>query len=170
VTTITEGRLAFEFPAGWTVCKYDEWTFFVEHFQKVCDGAKGMDIVAVAPNGCLWLIEIKDYRAGPRDKPMELAVEIAHKVRDTLAGIAAARVRANVEAERSAAERSCRCGDIKVVLHLEQPATPTRTHPIEDASKLRQKLKQLLRGIDPHPKVVSMAEGSEKFRWTVQEV
>ncbi len=169
MTTVTEGALAFRFPNQWRVGKYDEWVYYLGHFQNVCRGAKGVDVVAVAPNGCLWLIEIKDYRAGPRDNPLDLADEFAQKVRDTLAGIAAARVRANDAAEKETADRACGCSDIRVVLHLEQPAKGTRLHPIEDVSKLLLKLKQRLRAIDRHPKVVSVAESSG-LRWTVTEV
>ncbi len=131
MTTITEGVLAFDFLATWRATKYDKWAFYINHFQTVCGSAKAVDIVALAPNGCLWLIEIKDYRAGPRQKAIELVEEIALKVRDTLAGLAAARLRANNTNEADAARRASRCNDIKVVLHLEQPAKPSRLHPTE---------------------------------------
>lgn len=169
MTTITEGALAFDFPTGWHATKYDEWIFYVHHFQNVCGAAKGVDIVAIHTNGCLWLVEVKDYRAGPRDSALELVEEIAIKVRDTLAGLAAARVRANKEEEKTMAKRALQCNDLKVVLHLEQPAIPTRLHPIEDTSKLLQKLKQLLRAIDYPPRLTNLSEGN-RFGWDVREV
>src|SRR5438093_641049 len=103
MTTIKEGKLAFDFPAGWHASKYDEWVFYVQHFQNVCGAAKGVDIVAIHSNGCLWLVEVKDYRAGPRDSALELVDEIAIKVRDALAGLVAARVRASKDGETGAA-------------------------------------------------------------------
>lgn len=169
MTTITEGSLAFDFPATWRATKYDEWTFYIKHFQTICGSAKAVDIVAVAPNGCLWLIEIKDYRAGPRQKAIELVEEIALKVRDSLAGLAAARLRANNADEAEAANQASQCNDIKVVLHLEQPAKPSRLHPAEDVSKLLQKLKQLLRAIDFHPRVTNLDDGN-KYGWDVREI
>ena len=169
MTTITEGSLAFDFPADWMATKYDEWTFYINHFQTICGSAKAVDIVALAPNGCLWLIEIKDYRAGPRQKSIELVEEIALKVRDSLAGLTAARLRANKIEEASAADQASRCNDIKVALHMEQPAKPSRLHPTEDVSKLIQKLKQLLRAVDYHPRVTNLGEGN-KYGWTVREI
>ena len=46
------------------------------------------------------LIEVKDYRFHPRTKPIPLCDEVALKVRDTLAGLAAARVNVNVPLEQ----------------------------------------------------------------------
>ena len=169
MTTISEGALAFDFPAGWSATKYDEWRFYLNHFQKVCDGAKGVDFLAITPSQCLWLIEVKDYRAVPREKSLELAQEVAQKVRDSLAGLVAARLRANDEVEAALAERALRCTDMKVVLHLEQPIKPSRLRPIEDNSKLIQKLKQLLRAIDFHPRVTNLGDGN-RFGWEVREV
>lgn len=143
MTTITEDRLAFDFPVGWLVQKYDKSTFYLRHFQNVCGAAKGVDIVAISPAGCLWFIEIKDYRAGPRQKSLDLVEEIAIKARDSLAGLAAARVRANVESEATFAARAMQFTDIKIILHIEQPTKPTRLHPVVDVSKLLLKLKQL---------------------------
>ena len=76
MTTITEGALAFDFPRAWVASKYDAWNYYVNHFQKVCGSAKAVDIVAIHANQRIWLIEIKNYRAGPRQKLLELAEEI----------------------------------------------------------------------------------------------
>ena len=169
MTTITEGALAFDFPAQWVASKYDAWKFYLNQFQSVCGSAKAVDIIAIHVNQRLWLIEIKDYRAEPRQKAIELAEEVALKVRDTLAGLMAAQVQANDDDEKQIAKRSVRCGDLKIVLHLEQPSKPSRLHPVEDFSKLIQKLKQLLRAIDPHPRVTNLADGN-RFGWDVREV
>jgi hypothetical protein len=167
--TVVENSLAFDFPVTWRIAKYDKWTFYLNHFQSVCSSAKGVDIIALVPSGVVWLIEVKDYRAGPRQKQLELAEEVAQKVRDTLAGLAAARVRALVGAEQDMANRVLQGIDLKVVLHLEQGSKPTRLHPVEDHTKLVQKLKQLLRAIDHHPKISNLAEGN-KYGWEVREV
>lgn len=169
MTTIIEEALAFDFPAGWRAAKYDKWKFYLNHFQNVCGAAKGVDILAIHPDGCLWMIEVKDYRAGPRQKDLELVEEVVIKVRDSLAGLAAARLRATDESEIEMANRALRCNDMKVVLHLEQQAKPTRLHPVEDVSKLLLKLKQLLRAIDFHPRVTNLGEGN-RFGWDVREV
>lgn len=166
--TVTEGKLAFDFPAEWRVAKYDEWGFYLSHFQNVCDGAKGIDILALNPNQCLWLIEIKDYRAVPRQKTLELVQEVAIKVRDTLAGLMAARLHATIDEELEMARRASKCEEMKVVLHIEQPSNPSRLHPKEDISHLLQKLKQLLRSIDYHPRVSRAVEGN-RFGWSVRD-
>lgn len=168
MTTITEGTLAFDFPNHWVASKYDDWLFFVKHFQKL-QATKAVDIVAIHASRRLWLIEIKDYRAEPRQKAIELAQEVGLKVRDTLAGLMAAQLRANDAAEVKIATRAVRCIDLKVVLHLEQPTKPSRLHRTEDISKLLQKLKQQLGAIDPHPRVTNLADGN-RFGWNVREV
>lgn len=58
---ITEGGLVFDFPQGWQAVHFDE-TAFHRRFQKMQDGIKALDIIAIAPNGVCWLMEIKDYR------------------------------------------------------------------------------------------------------------
>jgi hypothetical protein len=168
VTTITEGALAFEFPNQWVASKYDDWIFFGKHFKKL-QGTKAVDIVAIHANQRLWLIEIKDYRAEPRQKAIEFAEEVALKARDTLAGLMAAQLLANDIDEARIANRAVRCIELKVVLHLEQPIKTSRLHPVEDVSLLLQKLKQLLRAIDPHPRVTNLADGN-RFGWDVREV
>ncbi|WP_165226835.1 hypothetical protein [Aquisphaera insulae] len=167
--SITEGRLTFDFPDGWNAMKYDAWTYYIRSFQSVGGGCKGVDLVAFPSSSrdCLWLIEIKDYEVAPRQKNLELVEEIVIKVRDTLAGLAAARWRATKEDEAGFASLALQCRDVKVVLHLEQPRNPTRLHPTEDVSKLVLKLKERLRAIDNHPRIASLNDG-RSFGWTVR--
>lgn len=82
-------------PAGWWVWKYDDSSFHRNQFQGFAGGSKAMDAVAFAGDGTLWLIEVKDYRRHRRTKLGSVFAEVAAKVRATLAGLAAARVRAN---------------------------------------------------------------------------
>jgi len=153
--TISEGDLTFTFPTNWSAWKYDDWAHYRRQFTKVCVGVKAMDVLALEPNGCCWLVEVKDYRQHPRTKTINLADEVAEKLRDTLAGLVSARFRANDENEREAARLALESTDIRVVLHLEQPEKPSRLYPraINRANVL-QRLKQLIKAIDPHPRVV----------------
>ncbi len=167
--TIIEGSLAFDFPDTWLATKYDQWAYYRRQFQSLCGGTKAVDILAVRPNFYFYVIEIKDYRIELRQKEMELAQEVAEKVRDTLAALFAARFVANNDDEREFADRSVKATRIVVILHLEQPARPTRLHPIEDTTKLEQKLRQLLRAIDPHPRIARSADGN-RFGWNVREI
>ncbi|MGE0375532.1 MAG: hypothetical protein AB7Q45_08975, partial [Planctomycetaceae bacterium] len=81
--TIDEGKLRFTFPDDWEASKFDEWSFYQNQFQSVCGGAKAIDVLAIEPKECFWKIEAKDYRQHPRTKVLDLAEEIATKVRDS---------------------------------------------------------------------------------------
>ncbi|HST60996.1 MAG TPA: hypothetical protein VLK84_19995 [Longimicrobium sp.] len=167
--SITEGDLTFDFPAGWEVSKLDEWSFYRNQFQNVCNGTKAIDIMAVEPaHACAWFIEIKDYRRHARKKTADVADEIAHKVRDSLALVAVANVNANDDDEKARAGRALRSRKIRVVLHLEQTTRPSKLYPRKiDLANTQQKLRQLVRAIDPHALVceTSVMGGCG---WTVQ--
>lgn len=165
--TITEGRLQFTFPNHWLASKFDASSFHVRQFQKVCGGAKAIDILAIEPEVCVWKIEAKDYRRHPRTKAIDLATEIAEKVRDSAAGLVAARVNANDPRERHIAEAALRCPRLRVVLYLEQPVKHSKLFPrVIDPAHVRQRLKQLLKPFDPHPLVVDRND-MRGVSWTV---
>ena len=166
--SLHEGDLTFDFPAGGPdVAKYDEWSFFRNQFQRVCGGVKAVDFVYVE-TARTWLIEVKDYRHHPRTKVADLAGEIAAKVRDTLAGLAACRCNANDPTEQRIANRALSTPNLSVVLHLEQPTPPSRLFPFgADPASLTQKLKQLLKPVDAHPRVVDRGSLHPSMRWTV---
>ena len=166
---ITEGNLTFEFPDTWQVTTFDKWGFYLNQFQSVCEGAKAVDLLAVEPRECFWSIEVKDYRQHRRTKTIDLAEEVALKVRDSLSGLVAARVNANDAAEKGLAEAALRCPRLRVVLHLEQPAKHSKLFPRAiDPSKVKQRLKQLIRAIDPHPMVLEM-DRMNGVAWTVRQ-
>jgi hypothetical protein len=146
--------LAFEFPDDWIPTKYDEWSFYRDHFIKVRDGIKAIDVLAVAPDGGAWLIEAKDYRANPRTKPSEPSDEVVQKVLDTLAALLPARLHPAKAEEQRLASAVLRAPRLRVVLHLEQPKKQSRLFPRAiDPAHVEQKLRQRLRPIDAHPKV-----------------
>jgi hypothetical protein len=157
VPDITEGKLTFKFPATWQAVKYDGWSFYRNQFQSICGGAKAVDILAIAHDKCLWAIEVKDQRQHPRSKAADLADEVAFKVRDTLAGLFAARVNANDAGEQQFAGVALASGRIRVILHLEQPSKHSKLFPRAiDPANVKQKLKGLLKAIDPHTDVLEM--------------
>jgi hypothetical protein len=164
---ITEGKLTFTFPEGWQISKYDDWAHYREHFIKVCEGTKAMDIVALEPGACCWLLEVKDYREHRRTKTIDLADEVSEKVRDTVAGLVAAQFCANDADEKAFARKALRATGLRVVLHLEQPAKHSKLFPRAiNPTNVRQRLKQLLKSIAPHPRVVEVAEMAG-IPWTV---
>ena len=120
MTCLTEGNLQFQFPEGYDAVHYDEWAFYRNQFQNVAGGSKAVDFIYL-DGAEKWLIEVKDYRVYWRTKPSCLSEELAIKVRDNLAGIAAASCNANDPHEKQIAKRALRTGRWIVVLHLEQP-------------------------------------------------
>jgi hypothetical protein len=128
--SFTEDRLTFEFAAGWEVSKLDGWSFYRNQFQSVCNGTKAVDLLAMEPDlSSVWFIEVKDYRLHRREKQQGVADEMAAKVRDSLALLAAANVNASDPHEKTMAGRALRARKIRVVLHLEQPAKPAKLFP-----------------------------------------
>ncbi|HYA40572.1 MAG TPA: hypothetical protein VEF34_04685 [Syntrophobacteraceae bacterium] len=149
-----------------------EWTFYRNQFQSVCGGAKAVDVLAVSPSPeqRAWLIEVKDYRVQPRTKPTELGLEVACKVRDTLAALLCARVNASDSDEKYFAGQTLKSKSLGVVLHLEQPAEHSRLFPrAVDPAAVKQKIKQLLRGIDAHPRVLETGRMGS-VPWTIVPV
>ncbi|MCP4696097.1 MAG: hypothetical protein GY862_04510 [Gammaproteobacteria bacterium] len=165
--SLAEGKLRFEFPNDWRAEKFDEWSFYRNQFQNVCGGAKAVDVLALDPEQCVWMIEIKDYRRHRREKMMDLAMDAACKVRDSLAAIIAADKNANDRDEKRMAGRVLASRKLRVILHLEQPVKPSKLFPRAiDPANIEQKLKQLLKAIDAHPQVLDMAR-MHNVAWVV---
>ena len=191
--TITEGQLKFDFPNGWQSSKFDKWIFYRNQFMRLAEasmncrkckdtircakcgdrkvaGTKGVDILAIAPDSICWQIEIKDYRLTRESSFAFLADEVALKVRDTLACLVAARINANDAGEKQLADAGLRCNGLRVVLHLEQPIPKS---PLESLASRRanvlQRLRQLVKAIDPRPLVLAMNE-MDGVVWTVTQL
>lgn len=155
--------LTFTFPQTWQASKYDEWSFYRNQFAKQGDGIKAVDAVALAPTNAAFLIEVKDYRHPGTEKPSQLPEALANKVLHTLAAMLPAKLHANDPAEQQLAAAILGCVSLRVIAHIEQPQ---RHRPVVDLADIRQKLKQLLRAVDAHPKVVSMSD-MNGLAWTV---
>lgn len=170
---LTEGEapmaLHFHFPSP--ASKYDDWSHYRNQFNSTCQGAKAVDFVFLEGGqaSTCWLIEVKDYRVHARTKPIDLADEIAIKVRDTLAGLLSAKWNANDADERQYAARLVGADRVRVVCHLEQPAKTSRLRPRAiEPDKVTQKLRGLIKAIDPHPLVVDHRDGAGRVGWTVR--
>ena len=165
---IQEDRLTFTFPAGALASKYDGWLHYRNQFNGAFGGTKAVDLV-YADADTAWLIEVKDSRVNPRTKPIDLADEVALKVRDTLVGLISARLHANDADEKRVAKELMRRTRLRVALHLETPHSRSRLRPSAiEPDKVFQKLKQLIRSIDPHPCVVDQHSMSPAMNWAVQ--
>ena len=168
MTEIEEGDLKFSFPDHCEAGKYDEWSFYRNHFQSVAGGSKAVDILCVSGDAA-WLIEIRDYRQHPRQKLIDIGDEVASKVRDTLAGLAAASANANCRDERALARQALQRRRWRVALHLEQPNARSRlwrrkSRVVNVLSIVRTKVK----AVDAHPVVLDRATRRPDIPWTVQ--
>lgn len=161
-------KFTFDFPTGWTFLKYDDCTYYREHFNDLAS-SKALDLLALAPqHDELWMIEIRDYRRQRRTKPGSLFTEIAHKVRDTLAGLAAARVAANEPQSRMFAADAMRAVRFRVAFLLEQPRRPSKLFPqVVDPATGGTALRKALRAVDPHPFFGNASDLTAKTAWTV---
>lgn len=164
-TALIDG-LRLDMPHGWWVRKYDDSAFHRNQFQNFAGGSKGVDAVALAEDGTLWLIEIKDYRRHRRSKPVSVFAEMASKIRATLAGLATARTRANDQVEKEWAAQAMSCQRIRVALQLAQPVKPSRlfpqvVHPVDAEMQLRREV----RAIDPHALCATGAIDDPRLPW-----
>ncbi len=167
MSVLLEGRLRFSFGESCLAEKYDDWSFFCNQFQNTCGGAKAVDIICLSRNTS-WLIEIKDYRQHKRTKPQDIGDEVALKVRDTLAGLVAAKMNANDSNEKNFAKKALQSKFIRVVLHLEQPEKHSRLFPRAiDPAAVKQSLKRQLRAIDAHPSIVHKNNLSSYMDWKI---
>jgi hypothetical protein len=157
-------KLIFTFPDGWEAEKFDDWAYYRKHFSRQMNGLKAIDLLAIGPDGVAYLIEVKDYRHPNTIKPIELADAIASKVLMSMAALLPAKFRANTPAERALATSVLECNDFKVIAHLELPQAHK---PVVDPADIKQKLRQRLAAVDPHVKVVSMAN-MRGLAWSVQ--
>lgn len=165
---IQEDRLTFTFPMGAQSSKYDAWSHYRSQFNSAFGGTKAVDMVYAARDTA-WLIEVKDYRFNPRTKVIDLADEVALKVRDTLAGLVSARLNANDPDEKRLADGLLRKRRLRVVLHLETPRSRSRLQPNPiDPSTVLQMLKRSVRSVDPHPCVVDQHTILPDMNWEVR--
>jgi len=134
-TTLDVEHLRFEFDDAWTVVKYDD----TAEYACIRDQteAKGVDLVgliaAASTRFVIYLIEVKDFRGHrientPRIRGGELALKVAQKVRDTVAGVIGAR-RTSGEVQpwkRFTGALRRRRDEVRVVLWLERDRPPSR--------------------------------------------
>ena len=134
-----EGSLAFDFDDEWRILKLDEHRDYRQQIERLVEGTKAVDFLGILNERELYLIEVKDFRGHrieTRDRLLkgELPIEVAQKVRDSLACIIGAfRTSSEPEFWQPYAMLLCnRDSTIKIALWLENDLPPP--HP-----RLRQK-------------------------------
>ncbi|HQU47299.1 MAG TPA: hypothetical protein PK867_31140, partial [Pirellulales bacterium] len=170
-----EDHLRFEFDDSWRVVKYDAHRDYLQGIQML-DETKAVDFVALrvvtgAESEMFW-IEVKDFRGyriqnKRRQADGELALEVAQKVRDSLAGvIGALQTSSTPEDWQPFVERMRRREPpMRIVLWLEDDPPPPgsarrKTGENVQAQLLKQRLKWLTTKILVHSlKGVSPPEG-----------
>jgi hypothetical protein len=161
---VQEGSLVLSFEDGARVEKYDESGYFTDRFSHTAGGSKGVDAVCLARGTC-WLIEIKEVRRSlweDHDLKVKDAIRrAAVQVRDTLAGLTAARLSAEGEERRFAAS-AVSAAVCRVVVHLDQRDTrqsrlrPTAISLASVQSKLRKT--DFVGAIDPRALAVDTGD------------
>jgi hypothetical protein len=153
---VDEGAFRYRFPDSWIAVKFDESTFYSNHFQDFAGGTKAVDVVAYEPDSrTLWLIEAKDYRQHQREKKLSVGRELAEKARGTLACLMAGRANAgetgnlNTDSLWGSAVLLLK---IRFIFHLEQPTTHSRLFPQSiDPKIVKDILARSIRAVDQHP-------------------
>ena len=166
MTEIDVEGLKFCFPHSWNATKYDDWSFYRNQFQRIGSGLKAVDMIALN-HDAIWMIEVKDYRLHRRAKTINVDQEFAEKVICSLSALLPAKANANNAEERGFASRSLVLARIRLVLHLEQPATHSKLFPRAiNPANVRLKLRQRLKAIDPHP-IVAETSAMNGLPWSV---
>ena len=174
MATLRVDSLDFHFRTSIEATKYDESTHYLTVLQQ--QGKKAVDVVAIevgANPDPVWLIEAKDFR-NIRGEPKEsntigLPKSVLQKVDDTCEGLRDAAINPTDLDEKQYAQRVITATHTKIVLHLEPYQGPaTKLLPRNPAAGVLQKLKQLVKHIDPEPRVLNI-ENTRKagVPWTV---
>lgn len=162
-TVYEEGNLRFTFDREWHAVKWDDYPAFTCGVRSM-PGTKAVDF-AGHRLAQAWLIEVKDFRGHripnkDRLSTGDLAIEVACKVRDSIAGLvwSCQREHDTARVVGKLAEALFVRGDkTRVVLWLEEdrPLTPP------EASTLTRKIKNELRWLNPHVLVTSLKLGAD---------
>ena len=153
-----EGFLVLDFDRKWHILKLDEHRDYRERMERV-DETKAVDFAGILSRRDLYLIEVKDfrqYRIETQDRLSsgELAIELAQKVRDSVACIIGAHFTSSTPEDwKPFAETLCnQTRQIRVVLWLEHdlPSHPQQRKKALDsirANVFKQKLAWLTKRI-----------------------
>lgn len=161
-TTFDERDLRFAFDDDWIVVKWDDHHAFKDGLQRF-QGTKAVDFLGLLRSEP-WFIEVKDFREHrienkARLSSGDLAREVACKVRDTLASLAWACGR--LELDQTQVREMLRAlmnreSKVPVVLWLEED----RPAPPAHLSALGEAIKREIQWINP--KVIVMSRAAKK--------
>jgi hypothetical protein len=175
MATLRIDTLNFHFKPSIDPLKYDE----TDHYRNVISKRKGMravDCIALRQGlrpRSAWMIEAKDFRnlrGLPKDSnPSAMIRDLLKKVNDSRDGITHAAAHAEIEKERTHANRFLNAARCQIVLHLEPYAGPASKLFLRDPSAIvLQKLRQMLHSEERPPLVLNIANSARAgVPWTV---
>lgn len=154
-----EGRLTFKFSQAWRLLRPEKSSFYQRHFQNIAGGSKETDFVLQDTEHTLWLLEVKDYNQPEAGKPVDdLILEVAQKARDCLAFLLAGSIRDNSiksDSVKNFMQSVSIPKSLRFVLHIELPKSRSKLFPQKGIlPNYQHKLRQKVKGIDPHARVV----------------
>ncbi|KHD10600.1 hypothetical protein PN36_16995 [Candidatus Thiomargarita nelsonii] len=171
---IEEGKLQFQFPSDWQVCKYDGINHFYYNQVRRCEGTKAVDILAWSGKE-LFMIEAKYFRGDrinnkERILKGELVAEVTQKVRDTIAGLYGAFRGFNEELQPFYRQLlSEKRQSVKIVLLLEEDRPPERAKSFKyRRSQLQKVLNSHLKFLSVHCHVHDCSDLPKYFQWSVK--
>lgn len=172
-----EGNQHFEFDSKWKVERYDGGgdtpvgghTFYRNQVSHL-PNTKAVDFVGVHALEGAFLIEVKDFRGfriqnKKRLKSGELALEVAHKVRDTVAGlVGAVRNETHASALTDVGLSLLKQTEtVRIVLWLEDDAAANGRVWAEELNTLMTRIQGYLRWLTPRVLVVSGSTYAQKL-------
>jgi hypothetical protein len=171
---IHEGKLRFEFESQWRVARYDgdedaapAHAFYQNQVSRL-PGTKAVDFVGILV-GEGYLIEVKDFRGYriPNKKRLssgDLAIEVAQKVRDTIAGlVGAVRNETNPSILTDAGLLLFKKAEtVRIVLWLEDDAAVNAKAWAEELNTMTTRIQTYLRWLTPRVLVVSISTYANK--------
>lgn len=169
-TVFQEGSLQFSFDDQWNVIKYDKESDYREKIQKIAK-TEAVDFLGIRESE-LYFLEVKgfrDYRIETQRRLTsgELVLEVAQKVRDTIAGVIAAnRTSSEPQKWHSFTQHlSNPSRPIRVVLWLEYdlPAYQKARSKVE-ASVHSQQLKKAVKWLTPYAFITGVNANSSVYQ------
>lgn len=161
MTEFEESRLKFKFSDSWRILKLDDSSFYRKKFSSQIQEFKAIDFVGIH-HQVLYLIEAKNFKRyrienKKRIETGELIIEIAQKVRDSIACIIAAT--RTSETEKWQDYKNLLCNPqmpLKIVIWLEQDFPNNPREKARKATEVKE-FKAKLNWLTSHIFVESLA-------------
>ncbi len=157
-------RLSFIFAEENEARIYDQMSFYRSGIERDISGIKAIDFLCVdEPRHLSYFIEVKDYGTlkndasrehKKRQKAEDLALEVARKVLETIAGLWVASNWKECPSEEKSFSAKVLQNTVRVVLHYELPSDWTDADRKWRMADLKNKLAKKLRIIDVRPLVI----------------